>query len=91
MICARVCFVAGAAAVGVRPHVIVLLADDLGFGDVGFHPPVRELDESERPSTPHIDAMARSPDTVVLERNYAASPMCTPSRAALHRAVAQAV
>jgi len=56
-----------------RPNIIVIMADDLGFGDVGFHgfnPNLR---------TPNIDKLAA--EGVVL-RNYFTHPMCMPSRAA---------
>ena len=47
------------AAASQRPHVILLLADDLGFGDVGFQPAVRPVPDAELPFTPNVDAMAR--------------------------------
>ncbi|MFO1053992.1 MAG: arylsulfatase [Planctomycetota bacterium] len=54
------------------PHIVVLLADDLGFGDVGFH--------GSAISTPHIDALASR--GVRLEQFYA-QPVCSPTRGAL--------
>jgi len=54
------------------PSVVLLVADDLGWGDVGFH------DSEIR--TPYLDRLARS--GVELERFYA-HPLCSPSRAAL--------
>ena len=55
-----------------RPNVVVLLADDLGWADVGYHGSDIE--------TPHIDALAAG--GIRLERMYT-SPICTPTRAAL--------
>ncbi len=55
------------------PNVILFLADDLGFGDIGCHgnPVVK---------TPHLDTFAR--DSVELDRFYV-SPVCSPTRASL--------
>lgn len=55
-----------------RPHIVLLLADDLGWNDVGFHAP--EI------ATPHLDALAAG--GVVLDQFYVL-PACTSTRAAL--------
>lgn len=57
-----------------KPHVILVMADDHGWGDVGYngHPFVR---------TPALDAMAR--DGFVFDRFYAAAPVCSPTRASV--------
>ncbi|MBS7742775.1 MAG: arylsulfatase [Chelatococcus sp.] len=61
-----------ASARGVPPNIIYIVADDLGWGDVGFH-------GSDIP-TPNLDALARG--GAPLEQFYT-QPMCTPTRAAL--------
>jgi arylsulfatase A-like enzyme len=56
------------------PNLVIILADDLGYGDLGCygHPTIR---------TPHLDRMAA--EGVRFTDFYAGSSVCTPSRAAL--------
>ncbi len=56
------------------PNIVLVFADDLGYGDVGSFAstPIR---------TPHIDALANS--GVRLTNFYSASPVCSPSRFSL--------
>jgi arylsulfatase A-like enzyme len=55
-----------------RPHIVYILADDLGWKDVGF--------QGSDIRTPTLDTLAQ--DGARFEQLYA-QPMCTPSRAAL--------
>ncbi len=55
-----------------QPNVVILLADDLGWGAVSYH--------ADWAETPHIDKLAS--EGVELDRFYVA-PMCTPTRAGL--------
>jgi len=57
-----------------RPNFIVILADDLGYGDLGCY-------GSELSRTPRIDNMAK--EGMRFTSFYVGSAMCTPSRAAL--------
>jgi arylsulfatase A-like enzyme len=56
-----------------RPNVILIITDDQGYGDLGFHgnPKIR---------TPHLDRLARQ--SVQLKLFYV-SPVCSPTRASL--------
>ena len=58
------------------PHVVFLLADDLGFHNLGYH-----NDNASECRTPTLDALAA--DGIVLERHYAYK-FCSPSRSAMH-------
>ena len=66
----------GAAAVGEpgRPNIVLILADDLGYGDIGCygHPDTK---------TPAIDRLAAQ--GVRFTSFYANGPECTPTRTAL--------
>lgn len=55
-----------------RPHVVVVVADDLGWGDVGYHGGLAR--------TPNLDRLAAQ--GLELDRFYA-FPLCTPTRVAL--------
>ena len=56
------------------PNVIIILADDLGYADVGFN-------GSKDIKTPHIDDIAKN--GVVFSEGYVSYPVCGPSRAGL--------
>ncbi len=63
-------FVAGAEAAE-RPNFVLCMADDQGWGDVGYngHPVLK---------TPTLDAMAAA--NLRFDRFYAAAPVCSPTR-----------
>jgi arylsulfatase A len=65
--------IARAQAAPKPPNIVIIFADDLGYGDVGCF-------GSSIP-TPNLDRMAG--EGVRLTRFYSASPVCSPSRAAL--------
>ncbi|MEO1992810.1 MAG: sulfatase-like hydrolase/transferase, partial [Pirellulales bacterium] len=57
-----------------KPNILLILADDLGYGDVGCYgcPDI---------TTPHMDGLAGG--GIRCTDGYAAFPVCSPSRAAL--------
>ncbi|MCW2119016.1 sulfatase-like hydrolase/transferase [Flavobacterium sp. 7A] len=67
-----------------KPNIILILADDLGYGDVGFN---RATNSEPFPAdrgiipTPNIDALANS--GIICKNAHVAHPFCGPSRAAL--------
>ena len=69
---ATLCLATATPASG-RPNVVIFLADDLGWADVGYH-------GEEVIETPSIDRLAA--EGVQLDRFYS-TPICSPTRAAL--------
>ncbi|MBD2700491.1 arylsulfatase [Spirosoma sp. BT702] len=57
-----------------KPNIIFILADDLGYGDVGFN-------GQTKIKTPNIDQLAR--EGMVFRQHYCGTAVCGPSRAAL--------
>jgi arylsulfatase A-like enzyme len=55
------------------PNIVLIVADDLGWGDVGFNGRTEW-------STPSLDRLARR--GVILKRCYSVATVCAPSRAA---------
>ncbi len=57
-----------------RPHIVLVMADDMGWGQTGYrgHPVLK---------TPNLDAMAAA--GLRFERFYAASAVCSPTRASV--------
>jgi arylsulfatase len=76
---ALVCLVMTLPATGkqraaLSPNVVIILADDLGYGDLGCygHPRIK---------TPNLDKLAKQ--GLRLTSYYSGAPVCSPSRAAL--------
>jgi hypothetical protein len=55
-----------------RPNIVYIVADDLGWKDVGFH--------GSDIKTPNIDKLAQGGSRL---EQFHVQPMCTPTRAAL--------
>jgi arylsulfatase A-like enzyme len=65
---------APASAADRKPNVIVILGDDMGYGDVGVHG-CKDI------PTPHMDSIARN--GVRCSSGYVSGPYCSPTRAGL--------
>ncbi|QDU81248.1 Arylsulfatase precursor [Polystyrenella longa] len=68
------CFASLSAAEDDRPNILIILADDLGYADIGCY-------GSEQNQTPAIDQLAR--EGMKFTDFHANGPMCSPTRAAL--------
>src|SRR5580765_4811469 len=55
-----------------KPNILVIVADDLGYADIGVH-------GGKAVPTPHIDALAAG--GVRCTNGYVSAPYCSPSRA----------
>lgn len=70
--------IAAVAVVGAeqanRPNIVLILADDLGWADLGCY-------GADLHETPHLDQLAR--ESVRFTQAYAPAPVCSPTRAAI--------
>ena len=57
------------------PNIVFVLADDLGYGDVGYNGGPAE--------TPTLDAMASGPHSIQFTHFYSGAPVCSPTRGTL--------
>lgn len=57
-----------------RPNIILILVDDLGYGDLGIY-------GNPHVKTPHLDRLAG--EGVRLDQYYSSSPLCAPARTGL--------
>lgn len=57
-----------------KPNILLIIADDMGYGDVGFH-------QCKDIPTPRLDALAAS--GVRFTNGYVSGPICSPTRAGL--------
>lgn len=72
VVCGGQCVAADDPTGSLRPNVLLIVADDLGWADVGWHGGPFQ--------TPHLDQLVR--DGVELDQHYV-QPVCTPTRTAL--------
>ena len=57
-----------------KPNIILIIADDMGYGDFGIF-------NNQVSCTPHLDALVE--EGITLTQHYSAAPVCAPARAAL--------
>ena len=62
------------AAESPRPNILLIVSDDQGYADVGFH-------GSKEVPTPHLDQLARG--GVIFANGTVSHPFCSPTRAGL--------
>ena len=72
ILCA-LCVLCGASEAAQKPNMIVILADDLGYGDLGCY-------GAKDVSTPNLDRMAKEGTKLT---SFYVSPVCSPTRASL--------
>lgn len=71
-----------------KPNIILILVDDMGWGDLGVYHQNQRLKENKAAiQTPQLDQLAS--EGMQLRRHYTASPVCAPARASLFTGVHQ--
>eukprot|EP01061_Rhynchopus_euleeides_P019798 TRINITY_DN32486_c0_g1_i1.p1 TRINITY_DN32486_c0_g1~~TRINITY_DN32486_c0_g1_i1.p1 ORF type:complete len:690 (+),score=197.09 TRINITY_DN32486_c0_g1_i1:43-2112(+) len=81
--------VAAVAAVPATPNFLFVLADDMGWGDVGFNKEYHQPGAGgvnwtvNAPHTPNLDAAVAKPGTIMMSRMYAGSAVCSPTRSSV--------
>ena len=61
-------------ALSQKPNIVFILADDLGFGELGCY-------GQKKIKTPHIDQLAE--DGMRFTQHYTGAPVCAPARCVL--------
>ena len=74
LILVLICSLLGQTTRADAPNIVIILADDMGYGDLQFT-------GSRHLKTPNLDALARS--GVFCSQGYVTSSVCSPSRAGL--------
>ena len=74
-VCASGLFARAADSTPAKPNIIFILADDLGYMDIGANNPKTFYE------TPNIDALAAK--GIRFKQGYAACPVCSPTRASI--------
>ena len=70
------------------PNIVLFLVDDLGWQDLSLPLAAQPTEFNARYRTPNVERLAR--EGLVFTQAYAAAPVCTPTRAAIHTGIAPA-
>ncbi|GAA3619297.1 sulfatase-like hydrolase/transferase [Flavivirga jejuensis] len=68
------CYAQKTISKNTEPNIILIMADDLGYGDVGFN-------GNKNVITPSLDKMSK--EGITFTNFYAAAPLCSPTRASV--------
>ncbi|MEM1204068.1 MAG: sulfatase-like hydrolase/transferase [Acidobacteriota bacterium] len=63
------------------PSFVFIMADDLGYGDIGAYRAEAGPSSGPRPETPHLDRLAA--DGLRFTQYYAMAPVCSPTRVSI--------
>lgn len=90
--CAGLALLAGCATLAPAPerapNIVLFLVDDLGWQDISVPLAAQPTEFNARYRTPNVERLAR--EGLVFTQAYAAAPVCTPTRAAIHTGIAPA-
>ncbi|HSU54890.1 MAG TPA: sulfatase-like hydrolase/transferase, partial [Candidatus Dormibacteraeota bacterium] len=64
-----------------RPNIVFILADDLGYGDLGVLFQNGRTNGLPKEHTPNLDTLAAQ--GLQMRQHYCPAPICAPSRASL--------
>jgi arylsulfatase len=67
-------FLASAAIAAAKPNIVFILADDLGYGELGCY-------GQQKIKTPHVDKLAA--EGMKFMQHYTGAPVCAPARCVL--------
>ena len=70
-----------------KPNIILILVDDMGWGDLSLNSRGAVEQNTPQISTPHLAKLAQQ--GMLLTRHYTCAPVCAPARASLFSGVHQ--
>lgn len=79
--------IAGIVQAAEKPNIILILVDDMGWGDLSLNQVDKGKNATPRIRTPHLGKLAEQ--GMQLTRHYTSAPVCAPARASLFSGVHQ--